>query len=107
MRKVPNPMTTDELAEIIAGVELDRQETARQIGNAAACAAAVRKLEKLQSAEKDALRARGPAAQHSANLATLTAEIGKVQKLGGTTNRVSLPDSTEPEPKGGPRHRRS
>jgi hypothetical protein len=83
----------EELADVIASVEVERQAAARESGNAAACIVALRKLQELQTHEKEALTAHGPSAVHSANLATLGAEIGRVQKLAGTTNhRLSVPN---------------
>ena len=85
-------LTADEVIDAIAEIELERQEKAREAGNAPACAEALRKLQKLQTHEKDALREHGPSDVHSANLARLTAEIARVQKLGGATNRSSQPN---------------
>jgi hypothetical protein len=83
----------EALADVIASVEVERQAAARESGNAAACIVALRKLQELQTREKEALTAHGPSAVHSANLATLVAEIGRVQKLAGTTNhRSSTPN---------------
>jgi hypothetical protein len=83
----------EELADVIASVEVERQAAARESGNAAACIVALRKLQELQTHEKEALTAHGPSAVHSANLAMLGAEIGRVQKLAGTTNhRLSVPN---------------
>lgn len=80
-------LTAEELIDELAAIELERQEKAREAGNAVACSAALRSLEKLQTTEKEALRTQGPSDVHSANLARLTTEIARVQKLGGTTNR--------------------
>lgn len=81
--------STEELTDAIAVIEMERQERAREEGNATACAEALRRLQVLQMQEKDALKEQGPSDIHSANLATLTAEIAKVQRLGGATNRSS------------------
>jgi hypothetical protein len=65
---------------------------------------ALRKLQELQTHEKEALTAHGPSAVHSANLATLGAEIGRVQKLAGTTNhRLSVPNKARSDEANGPR----
>jgi hypothetical protein len=94
----------EELAEVIASVEVERQAAARESGNAAACIVALRKLQELQTHEKEALTAHGPSAVHSANLATLGAEIGRVQKLAGTTNhRLSVPNKARSEEANGTR----
>jgi hypothetical protein len=87
----------EELADVVASVEVERQAAARESGNAAACIVALRKLQELQTHEKEALTAHGPSAVHSANLATLGAEIGRVQRLAGTTNRLSVPNKARPD----------
>jgi hypothetical protein len=84
-----DPLTsTEELTDALASIELERQERAREAGNATACAEALRRLQALQANEKQALQSQGPSDIHSANLATLTTEIARVQKLAGTTNRA-------------------
>ena len=93
----------EELADIIASVEAERQAAARESGNAAACMTALRKLQELQKNEKNALATQGPSDVHSANLATLAAEVSRVQKLAGT-NRLSLPNETKRNERGGARH---
>jgi hypothetical protein len=93
----------EELAELIANVELERQTAARDTGNAAACLSALRKLQNLQAREKTALSTKGPSAVHSANLAALAAEVSRVQKLAGTTNRLSLPNRSGDDERSGAR----
>ena len=87
------PRGTEELIDAIASIEMERQERAREAGNATACAAALRTLRALYASEKEALQSGDPSAEHSANLAALAVEIGRVEKLGGTTNRPSRPDA--------------
>ena len=84
-----------ELTEVIANVERERLGTAMQSGNAAACILALRALQELQAIEKKALAMQGPSAVHSANLATLAAEIARVQKLAGSTKRVTLASTSK------------
>ena len=88
--------STEELADLIASFEAERQAAAREKGNAAAGESALRKLQALQTREKEAL-ASGPSEVHSVNLAMLVAEISRVQKLTGTTNRLGLPPRTAPD----------
>ena len=93
----------EELAELIANVELERQAAARETGNAAACLTALRKLQDLQVREKTALSTGGPSAAHSANLAALAVEVSRVQRLAGTTNRLSLPNKSGSDERTGAR----
>ena len=83
-----------DLAQLIANLDVERQGTAMQSGNAAACIVALRKLQELQAREKEALAMQGPSVKHSANFATLAAEISRVQKLAGTRNRLTLTDKS-------------
>lgn len=107
MGPLESPRGTEELTDIIASIEMERQESAREVGNAAACAAALRKLRTLHTGEKEALQSHGPSAEHSANLAALTVEIARVEKLTGTAHRLSLPDNPQREKRdGGPRDAR-
>lgn len=86
------PEGSDELIDAVARIEMERQERAREVGNAAACAGALRELRALHASKKDALRLGGPSEEHSTNLAALAAEIGRVEKLSGGANRLSVPD---------------
>jgi hypothetical protein len=103
MGPMESPEGSEELTDVIASVEMERQERAREVGNATACAAALRKLQALQMSEKEALRLNGPSDEHSANLAALTVEIGRVQRLGGGPNRLSLPYTPRREQRKGAR----
>jgi hypothetical protein len=103
MGPMASPTGTEELTDLIASIEMERQARAQEVGNAVACAAALRKLQALQASEKEALALHGPSADHSSNLAALTVEIGRVQKLGGATNRLSLPDNPRREQGNGSR----
>jgi hypothetical protein len=97
------PQGSDDIIDAVAHIEMERQERAREAGNAAACAAALRGLRTLHAAEKEALRTGGPSALHSANLAALAAEIGRVEKLSGGAARLSLPEGEKREPRTGSR----
>ncbi|HSQ05785.1 MAG TPA: hypothetical protein VLN59_17225 [Burkholderiales bacterium] len=97
MGPMESPRGSEELTDVIASIEMERQERAREVGNAAACVAALHKLQALHVSEKEALQLNGPSAEHSANLAALAVEIGRVQKMGGGSNRLSLPDAPRRE----------
>jgi hypothetical protein len=86
------PQGTDDIIDAVARIEMERQERAREVGNAAACAAALRDLRTLHANEKEALRSGGPSDEHSSNLAALAAEIRRVEKMSGSTSRMSLPE---------------
>jgi hypothetical protein len=94
------PQGSDDIIDAVARIEMERQERAREVGNAAACAAALRDLRTLHTNEKEALRAGGPSDEHSSNLAALAAEIRRVEKLSGGASRSSAPDG-ERRPSGG------
>jgi hypothetical protein len=98
------PEGSDDVIDAVARVEMERQERAREVGNAAACASALRELRALHATEKDALRLGGPSAEHSANLAALAVEIRRVEKLGGGASRLSLPEGEKRAPSNGSRH---
>jgi hypothetical protein len=86
------PEGSDDIIDAVARIEMERQERAREVGNAAACAAALRDLRTLHASEKEALRVGGPSSEHSANLAALAVEIRRVEKMSGSTSRMSLPE---------------
>ena len=93
----------EELAGLIASVEMERQAAAREAGNAAACLTALRKLQDLQVREKTALSTKGPSELHSANLAALASEVSRVQRLAGTTNRLTVPNKPGGDERSGAR----
>jgi hypothetical protein len=86
------PQGSDEIIDAVARIEMERQERAREVGNAAACAAALRDLRTLHASEKEALRAGGPSDEHSTNVAAVAAEIRRVEKLSGGASRSPAPD---------------
>jgi hypothetical protein len=97
------PRGTDDLIDAVARIEMERQERAREVGNAAACTAALRELRALHTSEKEALRLGGPSDEHSANLAALAVEISRVEKLSGGSSRLSLPTDQKREQRTGSR----
>ncbi len=92
-----DPVTaTDEVIDLIAGIEMHRQEMAKESDLAAACNEALRKLHELLEREREALQSHAPGARHSANIATVTSEIAKVKKLAGATSQPA--SSRNPRP---------
>jgi hypothetical protein len=83
-----NPgMPADDVIDLLAVIEMHRQEMAKESGLAAACDEALRKLHELLEREREALQSHGPGARHSANIATVMSEIAKVKNLGGDASR--------------------
>ena len=78
-------MTSDETLDAIAHIELHRQEMAREVGIAAACSEALRKLHELLEHEREAPH--GPGTRHAANIEAVTGEIERVKGLAGAASR--------------------
>ena len=74
-------LATDELLDMIASIESQRQETVKEAGLAASCSATLRRLHEVLDREREALRQHGPDAGHPQNVAALTAEIERVKAL--------------------------
>jgi len=72
---------TDDVTDRIAHIEMHRQVATKEVGLAASCREALRKLQELLDSEKAALRRQEPDAGHSANIDVVTIEIQKVKKL--------------------------
>jgi hypothetical protein len=83
---------TDEVVDIIAYIEMQRQEIEKTAGRAASSRAALRKLHELLDQEKATLHVRGPGAESSPNVEAVLAEIGRVKKLAAATGRISPPE---------------
>ena len=73
-------MATDEVTDIIANIEMQRQEMVKEAGLAAACSAALRRLHELLDREKEALQLHGSSTGHPANIEAVTIEISRVTK---------------------------
>ena len=69
------------VAEAIADIEGRRLATQNDAGTALACSAALHRLQELLDHETEALRLRGPASAHLANVEAVTTEIGRVRRL--------------------------
>ena len=89
-------MATDEVTDIIANIEMQRQEMEKEAGLAAACSEALRKLHELLYREKKALQLHGPSTGHSANIEAVMIEIKRVKKLSGITSQGSIPKTARP-----------
>ena len=75
---------TDTVANAIADVERRRLATENDAGTALACSAALHRLQELLKHETEALRLRGPASTHLANIEAVSAEIARVRRLSDT-----------------------
>ena len=89
-------MATDEVTDIIANIEMQRQEMVKEAGLAAACSAALRRLHELLDREKEALQLHGSSTGHPANIEAVTIEIKRVKKLAGIMSQGSIPKSARP-----------
>ncbi len=82
-------MATDEVTDMIAHIEMHRQEMAKEAGLAAACNEALRKLHELLDREKAALQLHVPGTAHAANVEAVTLEISRVKRLADATGQKS------------------
>ena len=81
-------MATDEVTDMIAHIEMHRQEMAKEASLAAACGDALRKLHELLEQERAASQ-QGASASHHANIEAITTEIRRVKQLIGAANPKS------------------
>lgn len=89
-------IATDDVIDLIAGIEMHRQEMGKESDLAAACNEALRKLHELLDREREALLSHGPSTRHSANIGTVMLEIARVKKLAGDTSQPA--SSRNPRP---------
>jgi hypothetical protein len=89
-------MASDEVTDMIAHIEMHRQEMAKEAGLAAACNETLRKLHELLKGEQEALQRQGPGSRHSANVEAVTKEIKRVKNLAGGTSQGSNPKNPRP-----------
>jgi hypothetical protein len=93
-----DPVTaSDDVIDLIAYIELHRQEMGKESDLAAACNEALRKLHELLEREREALQSHGTGTRHSANIETVMLEIARVKKLAGDTSRPA--NSRNPRPR--------
>jgi hypothetical protein len=89
-------IATDEVIDLIAGIEMHRKEMGKETDLAAACNEALRKLHELLDHEREALQSHGPGTRHPANIGTVMFEIARVQKLTGDTSQPEIPRNPRP-----------
>jgi len=89
-------MATDQVIDIIADIEMRRQETEKTADLKRSCNEALRRLHELLEHEKKALQLHGPSAEHPTNIEAVTIEIERVRRLAGTTRQGSIPKSAGP-----------
>jgi hypothetical protein len=89
MGKIPTTdvPATDEVIDVIAGIEMQRREMEKEAGLVASCSLALRKLHELLDHEKESLQLRGPEAGHPGNVEAVTIEIERVKGLTVVTSR--------------------
>ena len=78
MKTIP---ATGDMAGSIADIETRRLAAVNDAGMAMACSAALHRLHELLEHETEALRLRGPASAHLANVEVVSTEIGRVKRL--------------------------
>jgi len=78
-------IATDDVIDMIAHIEMHRQEMAKEAGLAAACGEALRKLHELLEHERAALQRHVPGTAHPANIEAVTTEIGRIKALASVT----------------------
>ena len=88
---------TDDVTDMIAHIEMHRQEMAKEGRLAAACGEALRKLHELLDHERAALQLQGSDTAHEANIEAVTIEITRVKQLaGGVSNPGSMSRKARP-----------
>ena len=103
-------MASDEVTDMIAHIEMHRQEMQKEAGLAAACNEALRKLHELLDQERQALQLHGPSTVHPANIEAVTLHINRVKQLAGAASRQSIAKNARPRQQkqasrpGGPRN---
>jgi hypothetical protein len=79
-------MATDEVTDMIAHIEMHRQEMVKETGLAPACGEALRKLHELLEHERSAMQLHGTSTTHPANIEAITIEIKRVRQLAAAIN---------------------
>jgi hypothetical protein len=87
---------SDEVIDMIADIESQRQATVKEGGLAASCSAALRRLHELLEREKEALQLRGPDAGHPENVEAVATEIERVKGLTVITSQRPAARSAYP-----------
>jgi hypothetical protein len=89
-------IASDDVTDAIAHIELHRQESAKEGGQATACNEALRKLHELLEREHEASQRHGPGTRHPVNVEAIATEISRVKKLTGTPAQGSLAKAPQP-----------
>jgi len=103
-------MASDEVTDMIAHIEMHRQEMQKEAGLAAACNEALRKLHELLEQERQQLQLHGPDTVHPANIEAVTLHINRVKQLAGAGGQKSMAGNARPRQQrqasrpGGPRN---
>ena len=110
-------MTSDEVTDAIAHIEMNRQETVKESGLAHACSESLRKLNELLEQERAVAQTTNPPGGNLVNIEAINREIRKVKSLAGNGGNDSprpprhsqqppQQNSAQPSPggRGGPRN---
>jgi len=89
MGKIPatEVPATGEVLDLLAGIEMHRQEMEKEAGHAAACGSALRKLHELLEHKQEAMQLHGADAGHQAHIDAVALEIERVKKLAVVTDQ--------------------
>lgn len=78
---------TDEVIDVIAGIEMQRQVMEKEAGLQGSCSSALRKLHELLEREKEALQLHDAGAGNPANVDAVSIEIERVRRLAVVTGQ--------------------
>jgi len=87
---------TDEVIDMIADIEMQRQAMEKEGGLAASCSSALRRLHERLDHEKEALQLHGPDARHPENIEAVAIEIERVKGLSVITSQRPAARSAYP-----------
>jgi len=87
---------TNEVIDMIADIELQRQAMKKEAGLAASRSSALRRLHELLDHEKEALQLHGPDARHPENVVAMAIEIERVKGLSVITSQRPTARSAYP-----------
>ena len=88
---------SDDVIDLITGIEKHRRESEKEADHALACNEALRKLHGLLEREREALQSHGAGTRHAANVEAVKVAIEKIKTLADQKNeparaRNPLPD---------------
>jgi len=87
---------TDEVIDMIADIEMQRQAIEKNAGLVASCSSALRRLHELLEREKEALQLHSPDAGHPENVEAVAIEIERVKRLSVITSQRPAARSAYP-----------